>query len=262
MKILVCMGSYRKNGNTAHIVDLILAQLEQEAQQQLVPLEIETLYLGHQDIGICRGCRVCFDRGEDHCPQKDDLLAIKAKMQAADGILVASPVYVDDVSGITKNWIDRLAHVCHRPEFAGKSAYLVVTVGSSPCDHALRTLMIALSTWGLHIAGQTGFKTGATMPSEVLQTRFSRETTRIGRKLFTSLQKRQYANPSFFSLMMFKIQQTAWQHKANKNSVDYTYWSNKGWLDPRRTFYIPNTAHPLKLAAARLTGSVIARFVS
>ena len=50
-------------------------------------------------------------------------------MDAADGIIFASPVYVNDVSGIAKTWIDRLAYVCHRPAFAGKCAYLIATVG-------------------------------------------------------------------------------------------------------------------------------------
>jgi multimeric flavodoxin WrbA len=262
MKILVCIGSYRKNGNTDQLVRLIQGHLEQEAQGQQVPLEIETVYLGREEIGACRGCRVCFDKGEERCPLKDDLLGIKAKMQAADGLLVASPVYVDDVSGITKNWIDRLAHVCHRPEFAGKSAYLIATVGSSPCDHTLRTLMLALGTWGFHIVGQSGFKTGAAMPPAELQQRFARDTERIACKFFKSLHQRTFANPSFLSLMMFKIQQTAWQKKGDKTSYDYAYWNGKGWLDPRQNFYIPNTANPLKVAAARLTGSVISHFVS
>ncbi len=140
MKILICVGSYRKNGNTARVADLVEEKLVKLAAQAHVPLEIETVFLAHQDIGLCRGCRVCFDKGEDLCPLHDDFLAVKAKMLEADGIVAASPIYVDDVCGTTKNWIDRLAHVCHRPQFAGKCAYLITTVGSGPSRHALRTL--------------------------------------------------------------------------------------------------------------------------
>ena len=39
------------------------------------PLEMETVYLGQQDINPCRGCRVCFDQGEEICPLKDDLIS-------------------------------------------------------------------------------------------------------------------------------------------------------------------------------------------
>src|SRR5512139_1534220 len=98
MKVLFLIGSYRKNGNTARVAHLMEAQLQQIAQQYNAPLETETLFLAHMDIGFCRGCRACFDRGEDTCPVKDDVPAIKAKIQAADGVVIASPVYVDDVS--------------------------------------------------------------------------------------------------------------------------------------------------------------------
>lgn len=89
MRILALVGSYRKNGNTDQIVRLIVRQLDRLAAQNHEELQVETIYLGRQDIFPCRGCRVCFDRGEDCCPCRDDLLAIKASMKAADGILVA-----------------------------------------------------------------------------------------------------------------------------------------------------------------------------
>ncbi len=263
MKILALIGSYRKNGNTDRMIAMITTQLQQIAQQHNEPLEIETLYLGHQQIGPCRGCRACFDRGEEKCPLKDDFLSIKAKMRAADGILVASPVYVDDVSGITKTWIDRLAHVCHRPEFAGKSAYLVVTVGSSPCSHSLQTLRLAMSTWGFHIAGMAGFKTGALMKSGEMQTHYQEQAERIARRFFSALHSRAYTRPSFMSLMMFRIQQLAWQNPSiDHDTIDYQYWKNQGWIEPGRVFYVPQQASPVKVALARLTGTLIARFVS
>jgi multimeric flavodoxin WrbA len=263
MKILVLIGSYRRNGNTDQLAGLIRDGLQKEAEIHLQNLEIETIYLGHQQINPCRGCRICFERGEDKCPLKDDLLPVKAKMKQADGILVASPIYVDDVSGITKTWIDRLAHVCHRPEFAGKCAYLVTTVGSSPSSHSLRTLNLALSTWGFHIIGQEGFKTGALMQPEETRSRFQERAERIAHRLFKALYDRQFTRPSFMSLMMFRIQQLAWQRADPKKSpYDYQYWENTGWLDPKREFYISTRASRIKIALARLTGSVIFPFVA
>ncbi len=263
MKILALIGSYRKNGNTDRIVGMITTQLQKTAQQHNEPLEIETIYLGHQNIGPCRGCRACFDRGEEKCPMKDDFLAMKAKMRAADGILVASPVYVDDVSGITKTWIDRLAHVCHRPEFAGKSAFLVVTVGSSPCGHALQTLRLAMSTWGFHIAGMAGLKTGALMKPVAMQARYQKQAEKIALRFFAALHSRAFTRPSFMSLMTFRIQQLAWQKPSvDHDTIDYQYWKNQGWVEPGQVFYFPQQASPVKVALARLTGTLIARFVS
>jgi len=264
MRFLILVGSYRKNGNTDQLAGLIGEGLEREAAAHNQPVEVETVYLGHQDIRPCRGCRICFDHGEDRCPQKDDLLSIKGKMKAADGLLVASPIYVDDVSGTVKTWIDRLAHVCHRPEFAGKSAFLVTTVGSSPSNHSLRTLSMALSTWGIHIAGQQGFKTGSLMKPEDTRTRFQAQAEKIARNLFMAVYERRFARPSFWSLMMFRIQQLAWQHAdpAKRSAIDLQYWQDSGWLDAKREFYFPQRASRIKVALARLTGSVIYPFVA
>ena len=262
MKILILVGSYRRNGNTDQLTGLIGAHLQQEAQQRQTPLEIETIYLGQQNLQFCRGCRICYDRGEEHCPVKDDLLSIKTKMLAADGILLASPVYVDDVSGITKNFIDRLCHVCHRPQFAGKVAYLVATTGSSRTGKTLDTMKMALRTWGFHIAGQSGYKMGALMKRLETRDRFDAQAARAAQQFFIAIDQRSYRKPAFFSLMMFKIQQMAWKAKGKPGTHDYHYWEEQGWFDSKTTFYIPHDASRLKVALARLTGAVIGRFVA
>jgi multimeric flavodoxin WrbA len=262
MKVLALVGSYRRNGNTDQMIHLIQQHMESIAEGIGEPYEFEIIYLGHQQIQPCRGCRICFDRGEEKCPNKDDLLAVKAKMHEADGLLVASPVYVDDVSGITKNWIDRLAHACHRPEFAGKSAYLLATVGSSPTEHALRTLSLALSTWGIHIVGKAGWKSGALMNPEEMKAQFNERAEKIAQRFFKALHKKEYRRPSFFSLMMFRIQQIGWKKHGIPDTIDYQYWKSQGWFESRCQFYFEHRASPIKVALARLTGMLIARFVS
>jgi hypothetical protein len=182
-------------------------------------------------------------------------------MQEADGLVVASPVYVDDVSGLVKTWIDRLAFVCHRPEFPGKCAALIATVGDSPTGHTLRTMQTALLTWGFHIVSKAGFKAGARMKTAEMQSTYDTKTRRIARSLFQAIQKQQYAAPGFFSLMMFRIQQLAWS-KAAHDSLDFHYLSGQGWTDMAREFYIPHRTGRVKTLLARLTGQVIARFVS
>lgn len=262
MKILVLVGSFRRNGNTDQLTGLIKEHLLKEAAQQKTLLEIETVYLGQQDLQFCRGCRICYDRGEEKCPVKDDLLSIKTKMLSADGILMASPVYVDDVSGITKNFIDRLCHVCHRPQFAGKAAYLVATTGSSRTGKTLDTMKMALRTWGFHIVGQAGFKMGALMRREETRSRFETQAASAAHSLFQALYQKSYKQPAFYSLMMFKIQQMSWKAKGQAGTLDYQYWEQQGWFDPKRTFYIPHQANALKVALARLTGTVIGKIMA
>jgi len=261
MKVLACNGSYRTNGNTRRVLGLIEDQMRREADRMGEGLDFEVVDLGYLNLQMCRGCRICFDRGEEHCPLKDDLLPLKAKMKEADGILAATPVYVNDVSGITKNWIDRLAHVCHRPEFAGKCAYLVATVGAGPASHALTTLNMALRSWGFYMVGQAGFKTGALMKGSEIQAHYQKQAGKVAGKLLHAIRGRKFTRPSFLSLMTFRIQQRFWQ-QAGGESVDYRYWKNLGWVEPERTFYISHHANRAKVTMARLAGAAIAPFVS
>ena len=210
MNILALVGSQRKSGNTARLVKMIGAELELRAESAGQPLVFETFFLGDMDIRPCRGCRTCFDRGEDKCPLKDDIPAIRAKMDAADALLLASPVYVDDVSGLVKTWMDRLAVFCHRPAFGGKCTYPVATVGSSPTSHARRTMNGALLTWGYHLAGQSGVQMGALTPSGDME-RFRPEAAKVAESLYRAVSQGDALRPSFLSLLAFKIQQLAWQ---------------------------------------------------
>ncbi|MFN2108119.1 MAG: flavodoxin family protein [Anaerolineae bacterium] len=259
MNILALVGSYRKKGNTARIVQMVGTQLETLAGRDGESLTFEVLYLGDMDIRSCRGCRTCFDRGEDKCPLKDDIPAIKAKMDAADAFILASPVYVDDVSGLTKNFMDRLAYICHRPAFAGKCAFSLATVGGSPTRHTLGTMNTALVTWGFHLVGKAGYKMGALTPLDEME-RYRSETAKIAEKLFHAVAERHALRPSFVSLLTFKIQQLAWQ-RDDPTTYDYAYRKDQGWLEPDRTFYVTHHASPVKVALARAMGAAIAPFV-
>jgi multimeric flavodoxin WrbA len=237
---------------------LIEDRLREVAVQHGETLETETIYLAHMDLHPCRGCRVCFNNGEDKCPLKDDdLFEIKAKMKAADGIIFASPVYVGDANGVMKNLIDRLAYICHRPEFAGKCAYFLATTGSSSTSHTIRTMQATIS-WGFCIVGSSGFKTGAKMTRDEIASRHQKEIDKAARRIFRAIGTKKFAKPSFLSLMVFKIQQRSWS-RAAPDSFDYAYWERQGWIDPRREFFIRHDAGRVTVAFARLVGGVLAR---
>ncbi len=262
MNVLVLVGSNRRNGNTDQMAELVKKHLQKEAERQQTPLEVETIYLGKQNLQFCQGCRACYDRGEDRCPLKDDLLPLKAKMLAADGLLLASPVYVDDVSAVTKNFIDRLCHVCHRPQFAGKVAYVMATSGGTRTGKTLETMQTALRTWGFYMAGQSGYKMGALMRREDTRARFDAQAAQAAAQLFAAIHQRRYRRPDFLALMMFRIQQRAWKTEGEPGTLDYEYWERQGWLDSSRTFYIPHEANALKVALARLLGNLIGKLMA
>ena len=261
MNVLALVGSGRAGGNTATVVDLIGEKLRELAERSGESLTYEAVGLGRLEVRPCLGCRACFDRGEDACPLRDDLAGLRERIRAADAIVCASPVYVNGVSGLTKNVIDRLAHVCHRPEFAGKCVYLLATTGGSPTGGTIQTMQGAWLSWGAHLVGSLGLPTGARMKREEIAVRHGKKIERAARMLFAATRGRAWLRPSFVSLMMFRIQQRAWSG-ADPASVDFQYRRDQGWTDPRREFYIPHAASRVKVMLARFVGDVVSRFVS
>ena len=161
MKIVALNGSARSGGNTATLLRLMEQRLKAQAAATGIAMEYESVLLGGQNILRCIGCRACFDKGEAFCPLKDDLAGLNARLLKADAVIFASPVYVEDVSGAMKTFIDRMAFHCHRPAYAGKPAVVIATSGSGASGHTLRTMRVALMAWGFRVASGRQFRMGA-----------------------------------------------------------------------------------------------------
>ena len=85
MKVIGIVGSPRKNGNTERLITEALSVLESQG------LEVEMVKLGGLEIKPCDGCLAC--RQLKDCKIRDDFQQVYAKMVAADGIIIGSPVY-------------------------------------------------------------------------------------------------------------------------------------------------------------------------
>jgi multimeric flavodoxin WrbA len=100
LKILAIVGSSRKNGNTASLVEEVC-----KGTQEL-SADYEMLYLSDYSISDCTGCEGCSKTGI--CVIKDDMQEIYKKINASDAIIIGSPTYFYNVTGRMKNFLDRL----------------------------------------------------------------------------------------------------------------------------------------------------------
>ncbi len=102
MKVIAFNGSARKNGNTAVLIETVLAVLDQHG------IETETMQLAGKPIRGCIACYKCFENKNQRCHVDNDVLnGCIEKMVAADGIIIGSPTYFANVSTETKALIDR-----------------------------------------------------------------------------------------------------------------------------------------------------------
>lgn len=104
MKVLAINGSLRNGGNTADMLNLVLAELEKEGY------ETEHVQLAGHVINPCKACFAC--AGNGNCVFGDDLFQeLYTKMKQADAIILGSPTYSADVSSVLKAVIERASVV-------------------------------------------------------------------------------------------------------------------------------------------------------
>ena len=120
MRVLAICGSPRK-GNTETMLKRVLDGAKSKGAL------IELIKLGERKIDPCNAVCDCFETGHA-CPIEDEMQPLIAKMLAADAIVLGSPDYFKNVSGIMKNFMDRTNGLCGKQRLAGKKA-AVVSVG-------------------------------------------------------------------------------------------------------------------------------------
>jgi multimeric flavodoxin WrbA len=102
VKVVAFNGSARKDGNTATLLNRALAEINAAG------IETELIQLAGKVIRPCQACYRCAALKNKRCGVTDDFLNdCVAAMDAADGIILGSPTYFADVSGITKALIER-----------------------------------------------------------------------------------------------------------------------------------------------------------
>jgi multimeric flavodoxin WrbA len=103
MKILALNGSPRgEKGNTEVILKLFLKGCREAGA------DVETVYLKDKDINHCSGCFTCWTKTPGKCIYKDDMEELLGKVSEADVMVYATPLYYYTVTGIMKDFMDRM----------------------------------------------------------------------------------------------------------------------------------------------------------
>ncbi|ONI46877.1 hypothetical protein AN644_02295 [Candidatus Epulonipiscium fishelsonii] len=211
MKIVALNGSSRKKF-TYNLIKSVADILEKHQ------VDIEIINLFEYDIKECIGCEKCILT--DECVFKDDAKLIMEKMIQADGIIVASPVYLQNVSGKLKTFIDRTCKWFHRPEVYGKPILMLATTKGSGLKNTLKYLEKVTTQWGAINAGTIG-RTVRTVnePASVEECE----------KMINYLESPKHTyEPTLESLINFQVQKVLSDHMIKR---DNEYWKDKDWYD-------------------------------
>lgn len=106
MNMLAINGSPRKKWNTA----TLLGKALEGAASQGATTELIHLYdLNFKGCISCFACKLKGGKSYGKCALKDDLTPVLEKLEAADAVILGSPIYFGNVTGEMRSFIERMA---------------------------------------------------------------------------------------------------------------------------------------------------------
>jgi multimeric flavodoxin WrbA len=249
-KVTAFVGSARKK-HTYSAAAQFLGNL-----QSMGDVEVEIVRLSEYRIETCRGCKVCFEKGEAYCPLKDDRDVLIEKMMASDGVVFASPNYAFQVSAIMKTFLDRLAFICHRPRFFDKTFTSIVAQGIYGGKKIVDYLDFLAKSLGFDVVKGCCITTLEPM-TEKQQRKIDKTLARQARRHIARLERPGYPKPKLIDLMFFRMSRTKMRLELDDSSLDYRYYADKGWFES--DFYYPTRLGIVKKGAGKVFDWVFAR---
>ena len=103
MKVLVINGSPSgTKGKTWWVLERFIKGMQEAGA------DVTIIHLAEKKIHPCTGELACWFKVPGKCTHNDDMNEILLKYEDAEALVVATPVYVDGMTGILKNCMDRL----------------------------------------------------------------------------------------------------------------------------------------------------------
>ncbi len=240
MKIIAIMGSPRGKGSGYRIVRMI-----EERMKALGVIEFAYLFLKDANLKSCLGCYTCMAKGEDKCPLKDDRAAIEQELLTADGIILSSPVYVSDVSGLMKNFIDRFAYLNHRPRFLRQAFLSVVNMAGTEGKGALSALRYAIGgARGSRALYRLAVATPPWLQTERAIANKERAIDSAAKKFYEACLDASLPRPTLKSYIDFLMMQMLSVECRPWLPADYEFYEG-------RAYYFDTRINPIKAVAAK-----------
>jgi len=215
--LLISSSPHKTRSQTFLLAEELLKGLDSSVKK-------EVIHLCDHRIEFCRHCERCHEKVLQ-CPIKDDVVrSILEKMLDADGIILATPNYINQVTASMKALFDRSSHFIHCKRLLGKYVAGVVSSGSGQDREVLDYIKYYSHTCGAQYVG--GVSSAAPINDEK-----KKEAFNLGRTLAAAINDKK----SFPD--QIKIIEAGKEHfkriiKLRKNTwvEEYQYWKDKGWL--------------------------------
>jgi Multimeric flavodoxin WrbA len=223
-KITAFIGSQRKKATFQAVKNF------EENLKSFGEFEFKYVFLKDYHLEFCKGCNMCFDKGAEFCPLKDDRDLLIEKINNSDGVIIASPNYSFQISAVTKNLLDRMAFNLHRPCYFDKVFIPIVTEGIFGGKAIIKYLATIGGNWGFQVI--KGCCITSLEPTTLRQQKKNSKKIKLASKNFyKELMRKKKPKPSLFNLLVFRMARTSRKLILDEEYYDYTYFKEKGWFE-------------------------------
>ena len=227
IKTVIIHGQSHK-GSTYHIAHKLGEKIGGQYTDLFLP----------KDFGeFCTGCTQCIFYDEKKCPHYDQLRMITATLDAADVIILASPVYVFHATGAMKALLDHYAYrwMAHRPEpsMFQKQGVCITTAAAAGMKSACKDMTDSMFYWGIPKIYKLGFAVSASDWNEIsddIKQDIEKKIASVATKI---TEWNGYVKPGLKTKLMFSFMRR-FQIDNQYNKLDQKYWEAHGWLDDKR----------------------------
>lgn len=228
----VVMNGTEVRGCTYHLKEIFLDELK--------PEKLVEFYLPKDAPDYCKGCKRCFDLGEEKCPHYAKVEPIWRAMKESDLLVFAYPVYVMRAPGHVKALLDHFGvhFFAHRPEpkLFDKTAVILTQSIGAPSGAAQKDVKTSLEWLGIPSIKTIGFKMIEGVQwqdiSEERRNKFESKMRSFARKVKTpSSKKKSLKNRLYFAICKGMQKQIEKNLKPGEElTADLSYWKKQGWL--------------------------------
>ena len=222
--ILTIFGTQRKM-NTYKMVK----RIEENFKEFKSDVTFEHLFLHEFKMDFCKGCFSCILNGEDTCEEYDITKHLKEKVEKADGVIFASPVYVKQVSALMKNFFDHFSYLVHRPDNFNKTALALITTNGSGMKETLQYIEDTVKTFGFNFVDSFGIMTPLYEKGGKETAKANKKMRKIAREFLERIETKKHNSPNLNDLLHFKITRLVIDFIKTQSPIDYDFWVKNGW---------------------------------
>ena len=228
MKTVIIHGQSHQ-GSTYHAAHSLAEKIGGELTEFFLP----------RDFGeFCLGCLNCFRISETKCPHYARLKPLTEAMDAADVIILESPVYVYHATGAMKAFLDHYGWrwMVHSPEplMFRKQAVAVATAAGAGMKSTIKDMADSFFFWGIAKQYRLGVAVAAVSWETVNEKKkavIEKKTAALAKKI---VRRNGRVKPGLKTRAFFSLMRMLQKKNFMGGERDVSHWKKHGWLGKSR----------------------------